>query len=675
MILPYSTLNVVAPDNWSSHKRTVHVPGNHALPPGFSNEAAWELGYSKSEIDPVLGKRRSVAAHAAGLTSGGVREHQASTDLSSPYAQNEASAKLMSLVQRANQLRKIRIPVGGWPSGVIFGMGMAPTVPPQHPPPGGAARNTSMAMAMNKAFEAIQAEALARKRATETGSGGTSKILPPAITPAPGTETRLSTPRSDKTLVKKDDEEDEDAEQQDGKDAKEKRDRATTPALGFAPSATGSTSTSSTKMPALDVAGTSSVSASLDTGFVGTAGTPSGSASKRAPKLVPINAPKPGPTTAEIPPRPPTSLGRLQPLVLSTESGPSNRPLTPLVGTTSASPPSKSLPAAAPPAVSNQPLTSSLSSSSASTLTSTPTTTTTTQLPPATAYPVHLTSQRPCSDTLTRPQTIPYKVAHPHPPPGPPPAVPETIVSNPAFLPEPLARNRRFHSRSINPAYLLQLALAPDPATPESVYAADFCSAPIGGSARGIPGKYLAAYNALAAVNGLPTAQGPHTVTVADPRMHFPATTASIAAATGWGADSMPYFPGAPTSHGPAAASVVTVERDSRGVPNVAIPPLVGPLQGSAKWASSGGPEWQGFGGEPRSNGHAGYTNPAVPFAGGITPGEVAVSSERVTAQWNALLQAPGPVGRRGWNSVGRDHLGNFSHGLSPVTNYRPNYR
>ncbi|KAJ3197608.1 hypothetical protein HDU67_003694, partial [Dinochytrium kinnereticum] len=445
MILPYSTLNVVSPNNWSSHKRTIHIPGNHALPPGFSNEAAWELGYAKADIDPVLGRRRQPQQGDPWSNASGSRGQNPATDLSSPYSTNEASVKLMSLLQRGNQLRRIRIPVGGWPSGVMFGMGMRPTDATESPPPGGAARNTSMAMAMNAAFVAIHAEAAAKAKPAEDASG--EEKVP-------------EEQRREESGGENEGEDDEEGKPKDG---------------------------DGDKMPKLDSKTAPSLT-SLETIHLGNA--PSVIASSKAPtRLMPISngPPKPGILDTFVSqkqvPRPPTSMGKLEPLSLppNPDMLQQIRPATPSHPSTQHSTPSL------PPSLNNS---SSITAN------------------PSTAQ-------------------VPYKICNPHPPPGPPPAVPEITVSNPAFLPEPLARNRRFHSRSINPAYLLQLATCPDPNTPESLYVADYCSSPVGGgvSIRNIPSKYLAAFNAVAAVNGLPQAQGIETQPIADPRMHVPVTT------------------------------------------------------------------------------------------------------------------------------------------------------
>ncbi|KAJ3188996.1 hypothetical protein HK101_009041 [Irineochytrium annulatum] len=260
----------------------------------------------------------------------------------------------------------------------------------------------------------------------------------------------------------------------------------------------------------------------------------------------------------------------------------------------------------------------------------------------------------PTTSTTTTPPLPPYVVPGPHVPPGPPPGIAEMSVSNPALLPPPLAANRRFHARTIHPAYLLQLSSAPSTAkgaTPDTVYMGDY------GKAQTIPAKYLAAFNAAAAVNGRPLAvastnpvlAGAPSPTAAQyARQHHPVTTASISAASGIGSHALPPAPTLPLLQ-VSPAGVISTPTDRMGVPLLGAPPLLGPLEGGCR--VSIGCDWQGFGGAPRSQGAGGHLNSA--FQGAIGGGEVQVMGERAMRAWTGLLQAPVPVGRRGWNHVG----------------------
>ncbi|KAI8850024.1 hypothetical protein BC829DRAFT_171110 [Chytridium lagenaria] len=394
----------------------------------------------------------------------------------------------MSLLQRGNQLRRIRIPVGGWPSGIMFGMGMRPTDVTETVPPGGAARNTSMAMAMNAAFTAIHAEAVAKAKAAEEvqakGVEHESEML-------------------DDNVEEMEQEQDEEEEVLRVKLEGHKNTRQDAGA--------------GSALPSLETANTNNLSAST---------------SSRVPsKLEPIHPGSSKTVTFETPavcqkhpPRPPTSMARLEPINIP--SPPElQQPLRPVTPSSYASP----LP---PPSH------------------------------PATSLPSHL---KP-SNTVTAPPQPPTHASlqspRPKPTPRSPPSSPESTVSNPAFLPDPLSATVASHSRSLNPAYLLQLATHPRPQHPRIPLHDDYCASPVGANVHGIPSKYLAAFNAVAAVNGLPQAIGTPSQPIADPKMHVPVTTASIAAATGWGVNAIPVHKD--PSNG----------RDCRGVPAMGVPAL-----------------------------------------------------------------------------------------------------
>ncbi|KAI9325656.1 hypothetical protein DFJ73DRAFT_784088, partial [Zopfochytrium polystomum] len=125
-----------------SYNRTVHIPGHHALPPGISSQAAWELGYSRGDIDPLIGHRRTVRdalsqATVAALGNPGVVSATTHTNKLNVAAANDpvnvaaglGSGSSRGILVAADGTRmhvsaRKRVPVGGWPSGVQFGMGI-----------------------------------------------------------------------------------------------------------------------------------------------------------------------------------------------------------------------------------------------------------------------------------------------------------------------------------------------------------------------------------------------------------------------------------------------------------------------------------------------------------------------------------------------------------------------
>ncbi|KAJ3200503.1 hypothetical protein HDU82_008867 [Entophlyctis luteolus] len=279
---------------------------------------------------------------------------------------------------------------------------------------------------------------------------------------------------------------------------------------------------------------------------------------------------------------------------------------------------------------------------------------------------------------------IPYSVPGPNPPPGPPGSADSIVVTDPAHLPRPYAANRRFHSNPIHPDYLVSSDLPPAVVLHQQhqqdtqsllQYAPHLLNlnAPGGGGASDfpqvyhresvymsefsnrmqIPAQYVAAFNTAARVNGRPLAR---------------ATSGIIA-----NQQQQPQLsPG--QAFDDALLSAASLKRRG-GFPAKGAPPILGPLVGSSKVLTAA--DWQGF----QTVERAGLSAPsAAPLLlsglSGRDGGELyhgvppCLGPEAVANHWNALLTLPGPVGRRGWNHVGRDHLANFHQGVAPVTNY-----
>ncbi|KAJ3007358.1 UNVERIFIED_CONTAM: hypothetical protein HDU68_003561, partial [Siphonaria sp. JEL0065] len=156
-----------------SHKRTVHIPGSHALPPGVSTTMAWELGYAGKRFDAdtrgmentvhrdmyhlreqgepwreleeaklkhdealllaqelgdavrtVKREEKEKAVEVPGGVSGDVKN----LDQLNPYFMHLELLKKKyapdQLITWSNSGRKGYVPVGGWPSDVQFEMGV-----------------------------------------------------------------------------------------------------------------------------------------------------------------------------------------------------------------------------------------------------------------------------------------------------------------------------------------------------------------------------------------------------------------------------------------------------------------------------------------------------------------------------------------------------------------------
>ncbi|KAJ3065502.1 hypothetical protein HDU98_011137 [Podochytrium sp. JEL0797] len=270
---------------------------------------------------------------------------------------------------------------------------------------------------------------------------------------------------------------------------------------------------------------------------------------------------------------------------------------------------------------------------------------------------------------------------HPHPPHFPLPSVTSVTPTNPLTLPIPYAYNRRYHSTRIHPDYLV------DPRTggpmPKGV----------------VPQKYLETHNIACRVNGRPEAQQQpqqggalHEQQIeaawSTGRNVVPLTTSGVAGITGLGAigfenrfggakngvacppppsgrNGLPYlnervamqaaYGRYTTGTSPRSAGVrlTPLLFDGRSVARLTGMEERQYLQ-QEKVAEEKQREW-----EWRQQQHAWYH--------GVGD---SMGSEEAERKWFELMQLSRPVGRRGWNSVGRDHLGHFEQGLAPVTNY-----
>ncbi|KAJ3317656.1 hypothetical protein HDU76_001105 [Blyttiomyces sp. JEL0837] len=859
--------------NWS-FKRTVHIPGHHALPPGISSQVAWELGYSRGNIDPLLGRRLTardtlgnsinaignpavVAATianatgvgwlpqadsvgknvvAAGVSSkatsnvgsvigsgitlppqqqqwpqhgGGAAagpavskldnnegEGIAWPNLDTALPQGWANAAVASVVGNTANIptlntdngdrgilvaadgtrmhvssRRLRVPVGGWPSGIEFGMG----VPFSFPHTGGSPQAVQGAVHCNMQQEIRKAE-----------SG-----QPVTLMEDYGIMADLDALREGLNIVDgqaeggdeaKADEEEEDKEKEEVEGGERLNSSQAIAAEGESRRDSGiSLSTppnpSGPPAPPLPV-----IKAQNQTSKLEPIQARPGDNSRSQPKSIPaIHTPTSTPNDAppnSKPARPKSAVVRLQPIyascaqvitnptaVFTTASGALLPDATPKGSAPAVVTPPQVVATAAPTPTAN-----------AQNITAQPTATTTT------TSATQQTSQAPGAyqppESRPNPHRVPaYAVdAHQYSPPGPPPAVPSVVVSNPAALPHPLAINRRFHSRPVHPAYLNQLRR--ECLTQESQYASEFSGVVQ------VPARYVAAYNAIQGVNN---GHAVVAVPIAEQKseggtypLHAPVTEASKAGVTGIGADhysiiqhlpafdpqhntsqphqqqhqlqqqqirnymstnasnpsiisqlpttaaitaavgviptlpnvshqtrsqsSLPYaaagsknsilmttmpvtsaynlqstphsvFNAASiiASSGSSGGGASTIPRSgSGGPPKHGAPSMLGPLQGSSKNLAA--VDWHGFqaavhGAGLNSAGAKGGVVGALP-AGGLGAPVKMLDPELVAQQWMALLCAPGPVGRRGWSHVGRDHLSNFAHGISPVINY-----
>ncbi|KAI8614253.1 hypothetical protein BC830DRAFT_399776 [Chytriomyces sp. MP71] len=305
------------------------------------------------------------------------------------------------------------------------------------------------------------------------------------------------------------------------------------------------------------------------------------------------------------------------------------------------------------------------------------------------------TATRPLSSRVRPTAPVPpqhfdkvaYSVKSPNPPPGPPGSVDSIVVSDPSHLPFPYYKNRRFHSNPIHPDYLVtsDLPLAVTHGNPshpqvyhrESVYMTEFSQK------LAIPARYVAAFNVAARVNGRPMARALERDTIAAPSSAVSGVS-GIGYVLDGGGVSGSYIQRKPTQnvqerngvgsllcHPAAPAHRKPVSRHHLPPPSKGSPAILGPLLGSSKVLTSA--EWQGFQ-ILNAASTSGGVDTALRVVGnvaelchGIPP---VFSADEASNHWNALLILPGPVGRRGWNHVGRDHLANFHQGVSPVTNY-----
>ncbi|ORY39621.1 hypothetical protein BCR33DRAFT_740932 [Rhizoclosmatium globosum] len=158
---------------YTSHKRTVHIPGSHALPPGVSTTMAWELGYARKRFEAdtrgientvnpdvyrlqegrfvvredakvkhdeallmaeelrdsvrTVERGERVRFEDMGAVSGDVK----GLDHLNPYFMHLEMLKkkytpkeLVTWSYSGRGVKDKRVPVGGWPSGVEFEMGV-----------------------------------------------------------------------------------------------------------------------------------------------------------------------------------------------------------------------------------------------------------------------------------------------------------------------------------------------------------------------------------------------------------------------------------------------------------------------------------------------------------------------------------------------------------------------
>ncbi|KAJ3286999.1 hypothetical protein HDU79_006036 [Rhizoclosmatium sp. JEL0117] len=488
-----------SPTPYSSFKRTVHIPGNHALPPGISNQVAWELSYARSdpndpstppsalanthpehqpqpiqsqdptgvlqglrvterelqtlrEWDKMLGGSSAVNAAAAmlfeasggcgtslstnpgvkfGFTNGGgyLSPHVIQMQmLSRMYASTGAAA------WGAGRRGKVRVPVGGWPSGVTgveFGMGMK-TIP--LPPKDGIVKKVpedvrgplvgnagaSLQMEIRK-FEKLDKEGELQLpdnnvvRAQKIESRQKSEVA------AKGEFEKFLAAEAEKEKQKAAKEGDEEDEKE--KEETEEANSASSPEdenirwLEWAAALIANSNNMKAKQTLEPISHASTLEAT------------------QVPKTQP-----------NIPHNPQSSNKRPQ----------------------------------------------SARSMKARTL-----------------QPLQVPNSAPSS--IGTSSKIPYAVNSPNPPPGPPGSADSIVVSNPAHLPLPYYQNRRFHSNPIHPDYLTSSDLPvtvthtnpnfPQVYHKESIYMTEFSNR------MQIPAKYVAAFNIAARVNGKPLAQ------------------------------------------------------------------------------------------------------------------------------------------------------------------------
>ncbi|KAI8612939.1 hypothetical protein BC830DRAFT_1170656 [Chytriomyces sp. MP71] len=144
----------------SYNKRTVHIPGSHALPPGINTNMAWELGYARKRMDvDTNGIESTVHPNLYQLREKGV-SYSIPADAAATYDPSAQIAEAMKhklVVSKGADCRALdqlnpyfmhlelikrryaiegddlwanlgrprgRVPIGGWPSGVEFEMGV-----------------------------------------------------------------------------------------------------------------------------------------------------------------------------------------------------------------------------------------------------------------------------------------------------------------------------------------------------------------------------------------------------------------------------------------------------------------------------------------------------------------------------------------------------------------------
>ncbi|KAI9346500.1 hypothetical protein BDR26DRAFT_855681 [Obelidium mucronatum] len=678
---------MTSPTSYSSFKRTVHIPGNHALPPGISNQVAWELSYARSdpndpstppsqlsshhpehapqpfteqdptgvlqglrvterelqtlrEWDKMLGGSSAVNAAAAmlfeasggcgtslatnpgvkfGFTNGGgyLSPHVIQMQmLSRMYASTGAAA------WGAGRRGKVRVPVGGWPSGVTgveFGMGMKTF---QLPPKDGQVKKVVEDVRgplVGNAGAILQKEI---RKLEKQDKEGTLELPDNSAKRAERIQNKIKCEAEaktefDKILIK------ESGGESDKEEEKNPEEEATEIQHH---DVTEDENTRWLEWAAALIAHSNSM--------------------KAKQQLEPLanvsNLPRPQAPGPEpnIKLRPQSASRRPQ----SARSKARN--LQPLQANSSSSAPSSA-------------------------------------------------------------SRIPYAVNSPNPPPGPPGSADSIVVSNPAHLPAPYASNRRFHSNPIHPDYLsssdLPLAVThgnanfPQVYHKESIYMTEFSSR------MQIPAKYVAAFNIAARVNGRPLAQAAPGTENDQQRVVGGINGTSLGSGGsgssgsagnlssnyeskfgyGYGSikSSTPPAPPTPTTTRllpprrprPQPAHALPPTVPTLPLPPKGAPAILGPLVGSSKVLTAD--DWHGFQGIQKGVGVEGSLKLVSGLSGreggemyhGIPP---CLGPEAVSNHWNALLTLPGPVGRRGWNHVGRDHLANFQQGVSPVTNY-----
>ncbi|KAJ3408739.1 hypothetical protein HDU80_004684 [Chytriomyces hyalinus] len=761
-------------------KRTVHIPGNHALPPGISNQVAWELSYARSsshepaesslhmestpaliqtlqeqretereyqtlrEWDRMNGGASAVNAAAAQLFEAGVSPDALSVTTAQAVAaarvgganigeerQTDSIAGMgggyvsphviqMHMLSRmyaatgaaawgAGRRGRVRVPVGGWESGVPFGMGVQ-TIPskedveqsvPRFPDIRGPLVGVAGA-SLNAEIQKVAADLEKRGRrvrgldsthkpdpgATTIGGPGDNEIgrleycesyienhiarkdpsttyssighsvesIAPALTTESddsGAKFPFATPEDEGSsewmewaarLIE-------------SKNSKAMEDQSLLSSKVQLPSV--SSVSNATSAAALS----SALSSTSRQKLVSTTGIPSAQIDTHRPKTA--SRPK----TAALSTRPKSAA---RPVVLIPV------PAQPSLPTAS----NTTLPFASP--LSNQ-LPKEQSSLTYK----------------------HPSSAKPKPQPPIPPQhqnKIPYaantSAPSKNPPPGPPGSADSIVVSDPSHLPLPYYKNRRFHSNPIHPDYLVSFDVPEDAAAQqprgasihphppqtyhrESVYMTEY------GQRLMVPARYVAALNAAARVNGRPLVRAaPDTGKNGDPV--DVGDVCGVGYALDGGGVSGSYIRRRPPASNarsdrvgvasllchPAAAAG-SISHHGLPMPVKGSPAILGPLLGSSKVLTA--TEWQGFqslnlgasAAVPRGLGgvESGLrqVGPSAEIYHGIAP---VLTAEAVSNHWNALLTLPGPVGRRGWNHVGRDHLANFHQGVSPVTNY-----